>query len=128
MTVEIRTARYFDYAKVKESGLVPVATSVGMPKFPMPYEIGAQAGPLAPYGLLKVEDRDEFTSLYVARLEGFGVDAIEALLGSVAAAYEQPGVVLLCFENLEKDDGAWCHRAIFAEWWQEKTGQEVTEL
>lgn len=36
-------------------------------------------------------------------------------------------IVLLCFEDLTKP-GEWCHRCVFAEWWQNKTGQKINEL
>lgn len=36
-------------------------------------------------------------------------------------------LVFLCFEDLTKD-GEWCHRRMFAEWWQRKTGMKVEEL
>ena len=35
--------------------------------------------------------------------------------------------VLLCYEDVHKE-GVWCHRQIFAAWWQEQTGKVVSEL
>jgi hypothetical protein len=35
-------------------------------------------------------------------------------------------VLLLCYEDVLAGD--WCHRKVFAEWWQEQTGQVVEEL
>jgi len=61
---------------------------------------------------------------YLAILNKLGVDRIRELLLSVTDGKD---VVLLCFEDLRKPD-KWCHRRIFAEWWQEQTGEKVKEL
>ena len=36
-------------------------------------------------------------------------------------------LVLLCYEDLRKPD-QWCHRTLFAEWWQKMTGEVINEL
>ncbi|MDR2170525.1 MAG: hypothetical protein LBP59_10320 [Planctomycetaceae bacterium] len=36
-------------------------------------------------------------------------------------------VVLLCYEDVSKV-GQWCHRRMFAEWWENKTGEIIEEL
>ena len=80
---------------------------------------------LAPWGLLDVDDRDEFERRYVARLERHGVDAIRARLAELAAAHGAEGLVLLCFESVQA--GQWCHRRMFASW-EHRTGEHVPEL
>lgn len=125
--MRIATSRYWNTGAIEASGLAPVGTTVGPPRFPLKYELAASVGMLTPYGLRQIESRSEFEPLYRARLAGFGVDRIARLLEAIATAADAPGVVLLCFEDLTKQ-GLWCHRSIFASWWQENTGQEVCEL
>lgn len=36
-------------------------------------------------------------------------------------------LVLLCFEDI-REDGVFCHRRIFADWWRKRTGEIVEEL
>lgn len=123
----IATSRYFARQKVIDSGLAPVRTMVGAPKFTLGYELAGSVAMLAPYGLFSIEDRAEFEAAYRAQLDGFGVAKIRAALEDVAAAFGAAGVVLLCFEDLH-DPAEWCHRTIFAAWWREHTGEEVVEL
>jgi hypothetical protein len=80
---------------------------------------------LAPYGLLKVEDKAVFERRYVARLERHGLETIRAQLAELAAEHGADGLVLLCFEDLSI---AWCHRRMFASWWERQTGERVLEL
>ncbi len=133
MTIEcpyqmrIATSRFWNKKAIEKSGLAPVVTSRGLPRWPVSYEFAGAVGMLTPYGLSKVEDRDEFELHYVARLEKYGVDKIGRVLEALAAGVDAPGVVLLCFENLE-EPGTWCHRRTFAAWWAHQTGQEVPEL
>ena len=64
----IATAGYFERELIVASGLAPVQTSVGAPRFPLGYELAAAVGMLAPYGLLEIEERAEFERLYLERL------------------------------------------------------------
>jgi len=126
-TLTIATSRYAAREKVVASGLSPVRTTVGAPRFRLGYELVGNVAMLAPYGLRTIEDEAEFEVAYRARLEGFGVEKIRAALEDVARAAGARGVVLLCFEDLE-DPTQSCHRTIFAAWWREQTGEEVVEL
>jgi hypothetical protein len=126
-TLTIATSRYAAREKVVASGLSPVRTTVGAPRFRLGYELAGNVAMLAPYGLRTIEDEAEFEVAYRARLEGFGVEKIRAALEDVARAACARGVVLLCFEDLE-DPTQSCHRTIFAAWWREQTGEEVVEL
>jgi hypothetical protein len=125
--LQIATSRYFSKAQalVDASGLVPIGHTTGPPRWGAP-EAG-NIGMLAPHGIDKELSEQEFTPLYVARLERFGVERIQAVLQAIADAYDAPGVVLLCFEDLTKE-GEWCHRRVFADWWLQQTGEEVPEL
>ena len=95
----IATSRYFARQKVIESGLAPVRTTVGAPRFRLGYELAGSVAMLAPYGLRSIEDEAEFEAAYRARLDGFGVEKIRAALEDVARAAGVAGVVLLCFEE-----------------------------
>jgi hypothetical protein len=44
----------------------------------------------------------------------------------ISAEHGGRRLVLLCFENVLAGES--CHRRMFAEWWKDKSGQEVPEL
>ena len=123
----VATSRYQAREKIAASGLAPVRTTTGAPRFRLGYELDGNVAMLAPYGLRSIEDRAEFEAAYGSRLDGFGVEKIRTALEAVARAAGAEGVVLLCFEDLD-DPEQWCHRTIFAAWWREQTGEEVREL
>lgn len=111
------------------SDVVPVRTSMGRPRFIEPRQ--ARAMPvideLIPYGLLKVDPEAEFARRYRVRLETHGVAVIKRRIAEIHAIYQRP-LVLLCFEKLDGSvPGEFCHRRVFADWWQEKTGEEILE-
>jgi hypothetical protein len=72
--VTIATSRYAARDKVVASGLAPVRTTIGAPKFPLGYELAGSVAMLAPYGLFSIDDRVEFEAAYRARLDRFGVE------------------------------------------------------
>lgn len=127
MELTLATSRFHARDLITASGLVPVGIVVGMPRWPLGYELPGNVTALAPVGLLDVEVGDEFTARYWERLDSIGVAPIERILRGFAEAFDAPGCVLLCYENLEKP-GEWCHRRVFAAWWQQRTGAEVPEL
>lgn len=125
-TVRITTSRYHSADLITESGLLPIGTTIGAARF-LRYELAANVGMLAPFGCRHLdEDPVAFTAAYRERLDGFGVEKIARVLEAIAAGYDSAGVVLLCFEKVH--EGEFCHRRVFAEWWEEKTGQVVPEL
>lgn len=107
----------------------PVRTTVGAPRYPLPYELAGFAKLLAPsYAMLKMAE-GSYRLIYLERLEAAGVDLISEQLAEIADHAGEDRLVLLCFCDLSvpPPDG-WCHRRMFAGWWQEQTGQEVPEL
>jgi hypothetical protein len=58
------------------------------------------------------------------RLDRHGPDGIRAQLGGIFHANGGKPLVLTCFEDLSKDP---CHRRLFAQWYQAKTGVVVPE-
>jgi len=124
--MRLATARYFDAKAIKESGLSPVASTVGFPKFPLGYDFAGLSPHIAPRGIFGRDLTEAaFRKQYRKRLDSFGPTRIMALLEAIADAEGTEGVVLLCFCDLEK---GYCHRRLFAEWWEQSTGQEVPEL
>jgi Protein of unknown function, DUF488 len=123
--MQIATSRYQARERILESGLAPVGTTVGNPRFRLGYELAGRCGMVAPYGLLgKDLTEAEFERGFRDRLERHGVEAIRAKLEEFAG--DAPGVVLLCFEDVHA--GETCHRRVFADWWLERTGEDVPEL
>jgi hypothetical protein len=127
LVLTIATSRYRAGEKILASGLAPVGTTTGAPRFPLGYELAGNVGMLAPYGLRSIQDRAEFEAAYRARLDRFGVEKIRRVLSALALGADAEGVVLLCFEDVD-DPAQWCHRSIFAAWWCEQTGERVLEL
>ena len=70
---------------------------------------------------------------YIAMLEGYVKEhGLKTILGymqrlSDHAQDEGKIPVLLCFEALKKP-GESCHRRMFAEWYEDKTGRAILEL
>jgi hypothetical protein len=122
VTVEIATGRYSTF---DASMGVPVAITVGRPKFPLRYEIEHEMRRLAPWGLLKL-DGDEFVQAYRSRLERLDLAAFVAKFEAISARHGGRRVVLLCYENVHA--GQLCHRRVFAEWFEERTAQAVPEV
>jgi hypothetical protein len=121
----IATSRYHARDVILASPLAPVRVAVGAPRFPFGFDLAGACSMLVPYGAFgRNLSHDEFESAYRTRLDRFGVDAIRSQLERLAV--DAPGVVLLCFEDVHA--GQSCHRRVFAQWWQERTGEEVPEL
>jgi hypothetical protein len=121
------TSRYQASAAIIESGLVPIRTSVGAPRFKIPYQVLGVCRLLMPersmFGVLGAEGR----RLYDAMLEAHGVATIREDFERISAANDNRGLVLLCFCDLAVTGGH-CHRRLFASWWKARTGREVPEL
>ena len=121
----MKTARFLN-GNIDPEKHTPLRISAGNPRYPLPYAIRDKAAILAPpYRILKIADQEEYRRLYFEQLDKYGVQKIYSVLKSLA----EPGkeIVLLCFEDICKP-GQWCHRRMFAEWWEAKTGKAVEEL
>jgi Protein of unknown function, DUF488 len=105
---------------------VPVQASLGRPKFPLDYELRETVRELMPWGLLdkKLSD-DEFTRRYRQRLDRLDLDALRAQFDAISKRHEKRPV-LLCFEDVHA--GEFCHRRVFADFWQERTGRRIPEV
>lgn len=116
------------YQRFRPDQGVPVRTTVGAPRFPLPYGLAGFAKLLAPsYAMLKMAE-GPYRHIYLERLTAAGVDLIYEQLAEIAG---QAGsrLVLLCFCDLSvPPPDNWCHRRMFAAWWEEQTGHDVPEL
>jgi len=65
----LATSRYAAREKVLASGLAPVRTTVGAPRFALGYKLAGNVSMIAPSGLRSIEDRAEFEAVYRARLD-----------------------------------------------------------
>lgn len=124
----ILTGRYSN-KRLKGDGYYPVGISIGKPRFPTGYEIREQCYALAPKGYMLKMEYEPYREAYFQKLEDIGVDKIIGIVQRLEAraSDEDKDLVLLCFEDIRKPD-QWCHRTLFAEWWQAHTGEVIEEL
>lgn len=126
MSTVIYVSRYSN-KKLLDPSLVKIPISRGLPRFKLSYELVKTAYLLCPsYEMLSMYDRDKYEAAYRDQLERMGVEKIKGVLRSLGYGSAK-AIVLLCFEDVTKP-GQWCHRTMFARWWQEKTGMEIKEL
>ena len=118
----IFTSRYAN-PELNSCNYTAVRISLGLPKWKLPYELAGAIHELMPMGIFGIKDYDEFHRRYFARLDAIGVNTIRVNL----RRFENLGkpVVLLCFEDVRKN---WCHRNMFASWWERHTGEVIPEL
>jgi hypothetical protein len=132
-TLDLHTSRFravHDDLKshygVATLGYQPVRTSLGTPRFIGGASEWAYAHLLAPAGLLKIPEWDDFAAAYRERLDRIGVPDICAQLGMILELDEhRRPLLLLCYEDLNA--GQRCHRRLFAGWWLEQTGITIPE-
>lgn len=119
----IYTSYYGRLKELKKSGIRAVATSVGVPKWAYGIEEFKMIAP--PYHLVKEYNREVFKIGYIERLEKFGVSRIKSELSKY-----QGDTALMCYEKWDDIVAGmtFCHRRIFAEWWEEKTGLVIPEF
>lgn len=118
--MRIWTSRYGN-AELAKSQLRKIGITLGEPKFPVRYDyktLFLLAPPRTLWGL----PHEDFAQAYKARLDKIGVARIRRELEKITNGED---AVLLCFEDVRKE---FCHRRVFAEWWEEKTGEKVEEL
>ena len=119
---------YYASRKLDRAKHYLVRTSVGAPRFVKCDEACLDLAPDREWIGLGLDD---YAPLYTARLEALGLPRIDTLLRSLHTKAEGKAVVLLCFESLAPKNaakGQFCHRRLFAEWYEHKTGQVVPEL
>jgi hypothetical protein len=121
------TSYYANAALITESGCSAARISIGNPRWKLPYAVSGGCKLLMPTRDMLSMDREQYQQIYFGMLEAAGVEAISEALHELWLPLRGPGLVLLCFEALKKPD-EWCHRRMFADWWQKQTGDAVPEL
>lgn len=121
----MKTARYAN-TMISNDKHTPVQISLGLPKFEISYRISSSLSILFPtYPMLSLGDESVYREKYIQLLNQRGLGVILAEMHKVAVPGKE--TILLCFEDLRKP-GTWCHRRMFAEWLQSKTGKVIEEL
>lgn len=123
----IYTSR-FSNPELKTGNYTAVRISLGSPRWDVGYVISGAINELMPKGLLGKYDDDKaaFEREYRKILNRYGAGVIAQKLKQFEALGKD--VVLLCYEDVRKGENDWCHRTMFATWWQEQTGEVVEEL
>ncbi len=104
-----------------------VQISLGAPKFPLPYNLH-QLLELAPAGFMLHKPEADFAGLYTKLLQRRGgAEFFAERFAEVARTAGVDQLALLCYEDL-RTPGLWCHRRVFASWYQEQVGEEVLEI
>lgn len=124
--MKLYTSRYSNPA-LADADALTVQTSLGFPRFPLRYKPVGKAKLITPTRpMLAQPTQTAYKRMYIDHLDRAGVDAIRAELAALAATAPGKPLILLCFEDVRKED-QWCHRCMFAEWWQMNTGEVVAE-
>jgi hypothetical protein len=117
---------YYASKKLDRAKHLLVRTSVGVNRWCPTDEFFHLLAPHSEWIGLPLE---EYAPRYLAMLEGYGVDEIKELMELLWETADEQGKVpvLLCYEALKKP-GEFCHRRIFAEWYESQTGLVIPEL
>ena len=106
--------------------VVSVGISRGVPRWPLPYRYKLLRLLAPTREAFALQDLEEFEQSYLAGLEEIGAEKIAWALRKISDEHGSRPLALLCYENIHA--GETCHRRIFADWWKQQTGQEVSEL
>ena len=108
---------------------LPVRTTVGSPRFQLPYRLVTEFRLLTPRREWLGLSKAAYQRNYIGMLEAHGVDKLTRAFDALAEAHGVDTLVFLCFDNLAKPGpDAWCHRTMFGAWWESVTGAPVPEL
>ena len=123
----IYTSR-FSNPELRKGSYLTVRIALGQPRWNLGYRIDGECGDLMPFGLLGKYDDDmaAFKREYFSRLNKIGAEKIREQMRKFESAGKD--VVLLCYEDVRKGENDWCHRIMFAEWWKQRTGEDIAEL
>ena len=120
--MQIYTSRYHNKT-VASGDFTPVGISQGNARFLKYTPVYLRA--LAPTrAMIKMTDKVAYQEAYVKILDDLGIENVQKMLADIS---DGKPIVLLCFEDLRKPE-LWCHRTMFAEWYEQQTGQKVEEL
>ena len=120
--MQIFTSRYHN-PFLTSGDLTPVGISQGNARYLKYKPIYLKE--LAPtWAMVKMENKEDYRKAYTKHLNDIGIQNVQKMLVEVSNG--KP-IVLLCFEDLRKQEN-WCHRTMFAEWYEKQTGEKVEEL
>ena len=123
--MKIYVSRYGN-PELKSQKYTALRISLGSPKWDVGYPIAGEVKALMPWGLLKkFEEYEDFKPHYFKLLDRFNELNVRAVIERFD---EGKPIVLLCYEDIRKGKETWCHRTAFAEWWKQRTGEEIEEL
>lgn len=122
--MRIFTSRYQNSAGIIEADVAPIRTTLYPPRFKLEYRLAGTLSEAAPEAAWFHAPDHVFEARYEEKLESAGVDLIRQRLIILGTGRD---VVLLCFEDVTRDPLA-CHRRLFAQWWETRTGETVAEL
>ena len=124
----MKTSYYNHAASLDRNKFFLVRTSLGSPRF---LKCDHSADFLSPeHDWLDLSEAS-YRRKYIAKLNKFGVPAFKSEISKLKKLAGKREIILLCFESLAPDnvaDGQFCHRRIFAKWWEEQTGEAVPEF
>src|SRR5437870_3080455 len=120
--MKVYTSRYSNPALANFEGAI-VGITVGNPRWPLRYKF-TWVKELAPSRSFVHAPIEEYTTLYIAKLDMLGIDAIVKKLEELSGGGD---IILLCFEDLRKP-GEWCHRTMLADYLQQRAGIVSEEL
>ena len=124
----MKTSYYSAAAKLDRKKYFLVRTSIGSPRF-LKCDYSMQT--IAPDQDFLSLDEMDYKREYSKKLTRLGSVALAKEVSEIQKMAGKKEVVFLCFESLSPDNvenGQFCHRRIFAKWWERKTGESIDEL
>lgn len=117
--MKIYTSYFAQVAKLRNAGIVPI----GIALYPPKYYHGSHIQWLAPksFMLSGLTDEDYEKKYRELILDNINLRLLESTLMQMG---EGRDVALCCYEK----PGDFCHRHIFAKWFEEKTGIKIEEF
>lgn len=105
---------------------IPVRISCGAPKWwtEPTLEYAKEVTPWGIWGKRAYEEYELFELAYKAKLEKLRGGIVREIQG-LCERNPDSRLVFLCYENIARQ---WCHRTIFSEWLEERTGLDIPEL
>jgi len=123
----MQTSYYANWRKFPKDAIL-VRISVGGPRFGVP---GLRLMPLLyPDANMLHMDIDDYEPAYLGKLNKRKAEILKdiAALKAEAAGRE---ILFLCHCKTFQNGGPvdrWCHRQLFADWYEQQTGEEIKEL
>lgn len=125
MEGKIYTSR-FSNPELKTGNYTVCGIVRGMPRFHLGYAVAGNIIQIAPPGYLFNEyDREIFTPKYFDYMNRQRLEVVQVFLNEYLSRGKD--LVLCCYEDV-RIPGEWCHRLVFAEWYEKKTGIRIEEL